>query len=502
MRASALVVASTLLAATGCAKSGESKPVAKPTKRERCEAIAGQAAQSAGLAIGLMASSLDEDGKGLSGEELSAGTRDMKAELLAECMQWDDEVLDCFKPFAMLNDKCERVLAEALGQTVAPDDAPEGPAPKWTLELPGTVRQLEADDGGRVLVRTDDALLAIVEGKIAWTVKDVHGRFVLGPDGTVAIARDHALVGVSTADGAESFRAEMPFDDADPEYAEYAERTRPATFVPRGEDWLVGDDEGRFIAVRPSACTDPPKLECSEVLGALPDEYFDSGSIFHPLPGDGLLLWEDESLRGLDAEFRVRFEAVALDSLDAVTVHADGTATAMFDHDIVRLDPIQCRAVRPFAPSSFPQKGRMYFADDAACEDCGTVPAGCVGSRAYVQDYSPEAMAITTDGTVAVDSWNGVLGFSEGKRRWGHELLAAAGPVSAGDDVLVVGREEEHNAAAYLWRVRGDGSIVARSKLTGAPTTDVTDHAELPAIAVADDLAIVVVDRTMLAVPL
>ena len=149
MRASVLAVAS-LLAATGCTKSGDAKPVAKPTKRERCEAIAGQAAQSAGLAIGLMASSMAEDGKGLSGEELSAGTRDMKAELLAECMTWDDAVLDCFKPFAMLNDQCERVLAEALGQTVAPDDAPEGPVPAWTLELPGTVRQIEADDGGRV----------------------------------------------------------------------------------------------------------------------------------------------------------------------------------------------------------------------------------------------------------------------------------------------------------------------------------------------------------------
>lgn len=499
MRASALAVVSTLLAATGCAKSGESKPVAKATKRERCEAIAGQAAQSAGLAIGLMASSMAEDGKGLSGEELSAGTRDMKAELLAECMTWDDEVLDCFKPFAMLGDKCERVLAEALGQTVAPDDAPEGPAPKWTLELPGTVRQLEADDAGRVLVRTDDALLGIVEGKLAWTVNDVHDRFVLGPGDTVAIARDHALIGLSNVDGTETFRAEMPLDGEDPEYAE---RTRPGTFVPRGEDWLVGDDEGRFVAVRPRACTDPPKLECSELLGALPEEYFDSGSILQPLPDGGLLLWEDASLRGLDAQFRVRFDAVGLDSLDAVQLHGDGKVTAMIDHDIVRLDPIKCRAVRPFAPSSFPQKGRMYFADDAACEDCGAVPPGCVESRVYVQDYSPDAMAITTDGTVAVDSWNGVIGYAQGKRRWGHELLAAAGPVAVGDDVLVVGRDEEHNAAAFLWRVRADGSIVARSKLTGAPNGDVTDYAELPELVVAGELAIVVVDRTMLAVPL
>jgi|GEM_PF-2038385 len=503
MRAPAvLLAASTLLAigAGGCTKSGGSESTAtKPTKRQRCEALAGQAAQVGSIAASMMVAQLSDDGEGLSTKEMAAGAKDMKAELVAECMQWDDEVLDCFRPLAMLDDKCERILAEAMGQTVAPDDAPEGPAPAWMLALPGTVRQLEADEAGHVIVRTDEALLGIADGKIAWTVPDVPGPFVLGPDGVLAIAREHSLIGLSATDGSEAFSAKMPLDGDDPEYAE---PTRPATFVARGDDWLVGDDEGRFIAVRPSACTEPPKLECSELLGGLEDEYFDSGSILHPLPGGGLLLWEDESLRGLDDQLRVRFEAVALDSLDAVAVRNGGKVTAMFDHDIVQLDPVKCRAVRPFAASSYPQKGRLYFADDEMCEDCGAVPAGCVASRVYVADYSPEAMAITPDGTVAVDSWNGVLAYADGKRRWGHELMAAAGPVAAGDDVLVVGRDEERNAATWLWRMRADGTIVSRSKLAGAPTTDVTDHDELPSLVVAGELAIVVVDKTMLGVPL
>ena len=504
MRVPALLVSTLVLLAPGaCTKKGGSKEAAtKPTKRQRCEALAGQAAQSTDFALRMVAVGLSEDGKGMSSREqaeLSAGMKSAAAELVEQCMQWDDEVLDCFRPFAMLNDKCERVLATALGQTVPPDEAPEGPAPKWTLELPAEVRQLAATSDGGVLVRTEDALFAIADGAIAWTVKDVHGPFAIGSDGGVAIAREHDLVGLSAKDGSETFRAPMPLDGEDPQWAE---PTRPATFVARGEGWLVGDDEGRFVAVRPSACTQPPKLECSELLGALPDESFDTGSLLLPLPEGGVLLWEDDSLRSLDAELEVRFEALALDSLDAVQVHEDSKITAMFDNDIVRLDPIKCQAPLPFAPSSFPQQGRLYFADDAGCDECGRVPAGCVGSRVYVEDYSPEAMAITTDGTVAVDTWNGVLAYANGKRRWGHELLAAGGPVASGDDVLVVGREEESNAAAWLWRVGANGTVKTRSKLVGAPTTDVTDHDELPRVIVAGELAIVVVERTMLAVEL
>ncbi len=467
-----------------CAKHEANKAAEAPTKRERCQAIATQASQTAGMTVALLAAGLSDDNSGLSASEKADLDREMasaKSELVKECMAWDDEVLDCFRPFAALSDKCQRTLSLAMGGSVAPADVQEGPAPKWTYALPAAPTSLVVSQSGQVVSALDDgSVVAVGNGEQRWAQPVADAFHIELPPAGVAepmvILTNSKLVTVD-ADGKTTLDTKLPVledpdaEEVDEEYADLYPPTfpGPATIVRRGDHWLIGDREARFIEFTPGPCD---KGQCMVVEGALPDEYFDRGSVMALLPDGSLLLAEDTTLRLLDRKFVVRFEARAHDSLDGFAVAEDGSILALFDHDLVQLDPIRCQGSRAFAPSSYPQKNRLYFEDSDECPECVAPPAGCVRSRHYVQDSVADKPVLLNDGTVIVDTMDGTRGLLAGKQRFSLTLGATGVPMPFGDDAIVMGEDFEANGQVSLWRLAADGRVRSRSLLPNTANLD------------------------------
>ncbi|MEM6996346.1 MAG: hypothetical protein AAF721_37915, partial [Myxococcota bacterium] len=138
-----------------------------------------------------------------------------------------------------------------------------------------------------------------------------------------------------------------PEADPDDDFDFPPEIPSPATIVRRDDHWLIGDSEARFVKLSAGACG---KGECLEVVGALPEEYFDRDTVIRPLPDGTLLLWEEQTLRHLGADLSVRFEARGRDALDGVVVTPSGKTFVSIDDDLLELDLTRCASRRPFAP--------------------------------------------------------------------------------------------------------------------------------------------------------
>ncbi|MBL4685620.1 MAG: hypothetical protein JKY37_13580 [Nannocystaceae bacterium] len=449
------------LVAAACTRSGDSPaPTASApqSKADKCRRIADNATKTAGMAATLLVAGLD-------GEEMSPSDKaGLRAELkvsgdaLAKrCLTWDDEVFRCFSLFGGGNEKCERIVAVAMGDDVAPVDPPAGPAPAWTFDLSQVPEALAITGSGHVIVLLEDSVMAVADGAQLWSVAVPSPMaLALPPAGTsepLLVLHPDGVLGIQQ-DGTVAFRKALPTDDE--------EAPAPKTLARLGDGWLLGDADARFIRLQPSACAKTGR-GCMTVVGALPEEYFDRSTTLIPLADGSTLLWEEENLRHLDASFNALFDARGLDALDGVMPKTDGTIVAFFDNDLVTLDLTRCRSAAPFAPSSYPQPNRLYFADDSACEDCKPPPPECLVARNYVKDGDGAEPAVTTDGAVVVRTADATVAFVDGKRAWGHVLAAAGDPLAIGSDVLVVG-DTTYNGEGELslWRLGKDGVVVWR----------------------------------------
>lgn len=460
------------VALVGCAKHDKAEPAAAPpTKQQRCEAIGQQMARVASAtAIGL-AAGLDDGGGGMSASEragLEAELSVKTAALVQQCATWDDEVLDCFGPFAAMTDKCERALTVAFGGTVTPTQVTVGPTPRWTADVEPEVQAIAVTAGGRVIVATEDQVVALDDGAVVWT-RPLPGVFEVAappPDTNeplLALTGTEA-VGLDIDSGAVAVSVTLP-PLAGTEADEYAESPRPVTAAREGEHWLVGDSEARMVAVDLRACTKSTRAAgCTKVVVALPDEYFDRDTTLIPLPDGTRLLVEDGALRHVADGSTVRFEVRARDSMGRVVIGRDSAVFAMVDHDLLALNLQQCRSPEPIAPSDYPQPGRMYFKGADECPECTAAPRGCVTSRGYVEDASGP-FAVMANGTMVVPSADGTRGLVDGKQVWGHELSSMGAPVTFGSDVLVVGDESHSDGSLVLWRLGPDGTPRTKSPL-------------------------------------
>jgi len=453
--------------AAACGASGSSTPTAASapkTKAQRCRDIADDMTRTAGMAAGLLVAGLDgepmsqSDKAGLKAELAVAAD-----ELVTRCLDWDEEVFKCFSLFGGGSEKCERIVAVAMGDAVPPLDPPAGPKAAWTFELPSVPKVLAMTEAGLAIALLDDSVTAIGAEGIAWRL-DVEGpqSLVLPPAASkepIVVLHSGGVLGVDV-DGTVVFRSTLPLHEDD--------SPTPTTVARAGNAWLLGDTAARFLRLTPSACAPQgsakPKAACMTVLGGLPDEYLDSDATLIPLPDGTTLLWEDENLRHLDAAYHVLFDARGLDALDGVLPRADGTVVAFFDNDLVRLDLAQCRSAAPFAPSSYPQANRMYFSGSTECDDCQAPPPGCVVRRDYIKDGDGDQPAVTANGTIVVHTSDATLGMVDGKRAWGHVLAAAGDPVAVQRDVLVIGDTTYgDDGEVALWRLHEDGTVVWRA---------------------------------------
>lgn len=381
----------------------ETGPTAKPEKRTRCETIARQTAPAARMAAGGIAGALGGPEAVPSDAELTALTREVYDEMVRECMEWPDKVLDCFSAFAAFDSECEQVLAEWNGEVIVPKEVPAGPPVQWTHEFAGAPKSVRIDGDGRVLavVALDDGgdrhLVALQDGEVRWsTAAPFLGTLALA-DGHVVAAREGELVAFEPATGGTRWRVALP-----PERREYGDTYPPVRgFVQHGERWVAFDAAGRSFAITPASCAAGTKKKpCTHSLGRLADESLESDVALLPTTDGALYLRAGsaidrdgyrliDSVRRIDAHGKTTWQLVARETLHHAAVLDDGGVAVVVDGELVVLDATACASANPIATAPWDRKTPPRTWDEDECPECAEAPAGCVRARWTVDGAEP-----------------------------------------------------------------------------------------------------------------
>jgi hypothetical protein len=485
-----LVIASCLLGAA-CTKGDAPAPADAQTPEakheQECERFATEMARTGLIAGQVLVTALDDDPESASRgrAEMKQGAQQLRRELFDKCMQWPEEVMGCLPPLGILKDGCEeRLLAAMDGAKPPPEHVPPGPAPAWSFALPGEPRHVAVTSDGTVLV-VGAALVGLRDGKLAWRKDGEFDGWLLplpGKPSTWVGGIEDRVVAFDPADGSERWSARLPTvedesgepsadDDEPPEGSEPPAGDELDTFGTKadvqvatlhGDGLLVGDAAARFFRVDPRHCAsiggsdtgkdkatgkdkDTGKNKgkrkatagaCVTSDGRLPDEILESDARLFVDANDKRYLWESGILRAFAKGWRPLMTARAHDMLSHVTA-AEGRLVLIVDHDVVELDPTQCRGEATFGPSGWPQPGALVIREADECDECRDPPPGCRRWRVYLDDVTGESPALLHDGAVVVHHDGYTLALHEGQTRW--KVFTGGGGPLATDGTRVLG---------------------------------------------------------------
>lgn len=491
-----LVFASCVLGAGACKQDDPPATTAAETPEQQhereCERFATEMARTGLIAGQVVVTSLADDPAAASKgrDEMKAVAQQIRRDLFDKCMQWPEEVMQCLPPLGILKDGCEeRLLAAMDGGTPAPEHVPPGPAPAWSLVLPGEPRHVAVASDGTVLV-VGDALVGLRDGKVAWRNEGEHDGWLLplpGEPSTWVVGVEDRVVAFDPADGRERWSATLPAvadaaaDElgAEDEGAGLGVSSTKADVqiaTRHGAGLLVGDAAARFFRVDPSRCgasrsdagkpgrTRPADV-CVTLDGRLPDEILEADARLFVDAADTRYLWESGVLRAFAKDWRPLMTARAHDELSSVTV-SEGRMVLIVDHDVVELDPTQCRGEATFAPSGWPQPGALVVREADECDECRDPPPGCRRWRVYLDDVTGEAPALVRDGAVVVHHDGYTLALHDGATRW--KVFSGGGGPLATDGTRVLGFStglREGDAPGVFELAAGDGGLRWRTAL-------------------------------------
>ena len=514
-----LLIFTLAVAPTACVSksSPDGAPSGATQRHARCERIAGQAAQLTSMVgLGLAASTLDGEASPEKTKqaraEMAEVAKEARAEIHARCMKWPEEALRCFEGLGALDPECERIVAQAMGEPVSPTDVSSGPPPVWKHTLPAKPQIVRVLPDGSVLamvmheVEVDgsteyhELLLRVRDDKELWRVEADFRHWLISspamPDVWVTASRED-IIGYDADDGHERFRVALPAYN--PESGE----SKPLEKLDEDSDWdwekawpqvaasstpklLIGDSVGRFWRVDVPACEKPEKKgrACLVLDGVLPGEDFGADDQLFVLDDGSRVLVEYENLRVFDEAWKTRVDIRAYDLLGPAAAAGD-RVVALIDDDVIMLDLDACAVEHPFAPSSFPQKGRMYIRGDDECEDCGPVPAGCVAWQHYVSEAHAQPFALMGGALAVVHGEDGTFGVADGQVRWKLALGGGGRTVARGQHVFAIGTGLDEGDPFALWKLDASGTVQWKSDLpfeetdwiysTDDLTLDVTD---------------------------
>ncbi|MBC8071302.1 MAG: PQQ-binding-like beta-propeller repeat protein [Deltaproteobacteria bacterium] len=478
---SARALALVLLSLASCKKQEEPAAAAAAPldRRGRCEKIGDQIAQMGLLFARGLVSGLSE-GKQQLGEheqaELRTELATAKLELLEKCMGWPEETLDCFGAAGVLNaERCDRLLAETLGEAVPPE-APPGPPPAWSFTLPHDLELLFGCADGSVLALLEGedegaapSLVAVADGKQRWA-RPLSGE----PWSVERLDDEHALlvmprelVAISIADGVERWRAALPAGD---------DQASMIALLREGERMTVLDDGRRVLQVELARC---PKGACTEKLGTLatddPESHIGldlSGPIeLARLPDGGLVITstEEHRIAVLDEQLHLRF---AIESRAAMSWARwrEGALVVAQDGELLGLDPAACgSASKTYAPSTWPPPGKPDWLREVTVRegDWAETPPGCVAWRRPLTIAElADAPVDGFDEAMIVQAGGFLFALDASSERWKSSVAAESLAVRHGDAIAVLGDVGSGDTElALMWLSPQDGKHVARTRL-------------------------------------
>lgn len=512
MRARSLVL---LLALVGCKKDEPPAAAAQPLdRRARCEKIGDEVTKMGMLLAHGMVSGLSEGKEQLDPAEaakLRAELDATKLELVEKCMGWREEALDCFGTGAIFNsEKCERLIAEAMGEPVPPADVPAGPAQAWSFALPGEPSILHGCDDGSVIAIVEPqsepkegaTMIAIADGKerwrsalptTPWSIEPLDAKSVL-----MVLPRE--LVAIAIADGKEAWRVPLPADDSEPE---------PRAIVREGERFTMIDSARRVLAIDPSRCA---KGSCIDVVGKLAEDDPETHlrvELYGPVelarvPDGGLaiVMSDEQRIVVLDAKLGLRFALESHAALSWAERRGDELVVAL-DGEVIGIDASKCgSAGDTYAPATWPPTGKPEWLKEATVREreWDPTPAECV------RWHRPVSAAESTDAPIAgfadamiVQSGGFIYALTPSAETWKTPTKAQSLAVKHGDRIAVLGDVggSDETALAMMWLDPATGQHVARTPVTmGKGELFLVDG---PALVSAGPLAIAGYERELVA---
>lgn len=375
-----------------CKREPEAAAETKPRDRKsRCEAIGADITRmgvmmAKGLAVGL------SDGKAkIDPDEEAALRRELEVaeqELVSQCMEWPEEAVDCFGlSGALAGDKCERIMAAAMGDPVLPEDVPAGPSVAWEFKLPHDLSLLHGRSDGTAIavVEPEDPseiephayVVAIGDGKKRWEQPLSFSPFLIEPlgDDAVLVVGDHDIVAFAASDGSKRWSTTSPDlgdpDDDDSGKAEivaYAHDDKRTVLLLR---------DRRLLQLHPERCAKGP---CTDVIATieLPETY--GSRWLEPGPDGGWLVVDgsEGAAHVLDAAGKPRVSLLAHTSASWTSMHGANLRIGI-DGAVAELDLGKCGG-GTIAPIAWPPAGKPKWLANATVREIESTatPAGCV----------------------------------------------------------------------------------------------------------------------------
>ena len=483
MRARSLAL---LLVLVGCKKDEPPAAAAQPLdRRARCETIGDEMTKMGMLLAHGMVSGLSEGKAQLDAEEaakLRAELEVTKLELVEKCMGWPEEALDCFGTGAIFKaEKCERLIAEALGEPVPPADVPAGPAPAWSFALPGEQSILHGCDDGSVIAivepegeETEGAtMIAIADGKERWRTALPTSPWSIEPldAKSVLMVLPRELVAIAIADGKDVWRVPLPADDSEPE---------PRALLRESDRFTMIDSARRVLAIDPSRCA---KGACIDVVGKLAEDDPESHlrvELYGPVelarvPDGGLaiVMPDEQRMVVLDAKLHLRFtieSRVALSWAEA----RSGELVVALDGEVIGVDASKCGDTGDtYAPATWPPTGKPDWVKEATVREreWDPTPADCV--RWHRPVSAAEAADAPIDGftdAMIVQSGGFLYALTSNAETWKSPTKAQSFAVKHGDRIAVLGDVggNDETTLAMMWLDPATGQHVGRTAMTMA----------------------------------
>lgn len=483
MRARSLAL---LLVLVGCKKDEPPAAAAQPVdRRARCETIGDEMTKMGMLLAHGMVSGLSEGKAQLDAEEaakLRAELEATKLELVEKCMGWPEEALDCFGSGAIFNaEKCERLIAEALGEPVPPADVPAGPAPVWSFALPGEQSIMHGCDDGSVIAvvepegeaKQGTTMIAIADGKERWRTALPTSPWSIEPldAKSVLMVLPRELVAIAIADGKELWRVPLPADDSEPE---------PRALLREGERFTMIDSARRVLTIDPSRCA---KGSCIDIVGKLAEDDPESHlrvELYGPVelarvPDGGLaiVMSDEQRLVVLDTKLHLRF---AIESRVALSwaEPRNGELVVALDGEVIGVDASKCGDTGDtYAPATWPPTGKPDWVREATVREreWDRAPSECV------RWHRPVSAAEAADAPIAgfadamiVQSGGFLYALTPSAETWKAATKAQSFAVKHGDRIAVLGDVggNDETALAMMWLDPATGQHVGRTATTMA----------------------------------
>jgi hypothetical protein len=394
-------------------------------------------------------------------------------------MGWSDETIDCFGTSAIvMSAKCERLVAEALGEPVPPPDVPAGPAQAWSFTLPLAQTIIHGCGDGSVIAvfepGPDDppgegaAMIAIADGKERWRKPMPVSPWSIEPldAATVLVVLPRELVAVAIADGSERWRTALPADESDP---------GPRAILREGERLTIIDAQRRVLSVDPSRCS---KGACVQDTGKLPSEDPEGAlrvAVWGPvglarLPDKGLAIAapDDGRVVVLDENLALRFAIESHATLSWVETRGSDLVVAL-DGEVIGVDPSKCGTrADTFAPATWPPPGKPDWLRDATLREgeWDPTPEGCVKwrRRLAVAEASDPPVAGFDDAMI-VQAGGFHFALTPDAELWKSATAAQSFAVKHRDRIAVLGDVGSGDTElAVMWLDPKTGQHVARTE--------------------------------------